>query len=165
MIATGTDVKPLEILLFMRDVKSKNYFEQMKGRGTRTILLDDLRKVTPTARFTKDHFVIVDAIGVTKSLKTDSRPLEKKPGVPLKELLQAIAVGARDEELFTSLANRLTRLDKQITEKEKKKFAEKTNGKSISQVVKELLNAFNPDIIEDLQLKIENEMPGESPEK
>ncbi|MGA2823486.1 MAG: type I restriction-modification enzyme R subunit C-terminal domain-containing protein, partial [Bacteroidales bacterium] len=165
MIATGTDVKPLECLLFMRDVKSKNYFEQMKGRGTRTILLDDLRKVTPAAQFTKDHFVIVDAIGVTKSLKTDSRPLEKKPGVPLKELLQAVAVGARDEELFTSLANRLTRLDKQITEKEKKIFAEKTNGKSISQVVKELLNAFNPDIIEDLQSKVENELPGESPDK
>jgi len=33
MIATGTDVKPLEVLLFMRDVKSTNYFEQMKGRG------------------------------------------------------------------------------------------------------------------------------------
>ena len=61
MIATGTDVKPLECLLFMRDVKSKNYFEQMKGRGTRTIDLDSLRKVTPTAKFTKDHFVIVDA--------------------------------------------------------------------------------------------------------
>jgi type I restriction enzyme R subunit len=165
MIATGTDVKPLECLLFMRDVKSKNYFEQMKGRGTRTILLDDLRKVTPTARFTKDHFVIIDAIGVTKSLKTDSRPLEKKPGVPLKELLQAVAVGARDEELFTSLANRLTRLDKQITEKEKKHFAEKANGKSISQVVKDLLNAFDPDVIEDLQTKVENEIPGESPEK
>jgi type I restriction enzyme, R subunit len=59
MIATGTDVKPLECLLFMRDVKSKNYFEQMKGRGTRTIDLDSLRKVTPTAKFTKDHFVIV----------------------------------------------------------------------------------------------------------
>ena len=69
MIATGTDVKPLECLFFMRDVKSKNYFEQMKGRGTSTILLDDLRKVTPTARFTKDHFVIVDAIGVTNSIK------------------------------------------------------------------------------------------------
>ena len=79
MIATGTDVKPLECLLFMRDVKSINYFEQMKGRGTRTIDLDSLKKVTPTARFTKDHFVIVDAIGVTKSLKTDSRPLEKNP--------------------------------------------------------------------------------------
>lgn len=163
MIATGTDVKPLECLLFMRDVKSKNYFEQMKGRGTRTIDLDGLKKVTPTAKFTKDHFVIVDAIGVTKSLKTDSRPLEKKPGVPLKDLLQAIAVGARDEELFTSLANRLTRLDKQITEKEKRQFAEKANGKSVSQVVKELLNAYDPDRIEDLKLQIANEMQGAAP--
>lgn len=163
MIATGTDVKPLECLLFMRDVKSKNYFEQMKGRGTRTIDLDSLRKVTPTAKFTKDHFVIVDAIGVTKSLKTDSRPLEKKPGVPLKDLLQAIAVGAREEELFTSLANRLTRLDKQITEKEKKQFAEKANGKSVSQVVKELLNAFNPDVLEEIESKVRIKMAGAAP--
>ena len=163
MIATGTDVKPLECLLFMRDVKSKNYFEQMKGRGTRTIMLDDLRKVTPTAKYTKDHFVIIDAIGVTKSLKTDSRPLEKKPGVPLKELLQAIAVGAREEELFTSLANRLTRLDKQITEKEKNKFAEKANGKSISQVVKDLLNAFDPDVLEDIESKVKNENISSAP--
>lgn len=163
MIATGTDVKPLECLLFMRDVKSKNYFEQMKGRGTRTIDLDSLRKVTPTAKFTKDHFVIVDAIGVTKSLKTDSRPLEKKPGVPLKDLLQAIAVGAREEELFTSLANRLTRLDKQINEKEKKQFAEKANGKSVSQVVKELLNAFNPDVLEEIENKVRTEMAGAAP--
>jgi type I restriction enzyme R subunit len=154
MIATGTDVKPLEILIFMRDVKSKNYFEQMKGRGTRTIALDDLKKVTPTAHYTKDHFVIIDAIGVTRSLKTDSRPLEKKPGVPLKDLLQAVAVGARDEELFTSLANRLARLDKQITEKEKTLFAEKANGKSVSQVVKELLNAFNPDVLEEIEARV-----------
>ncbi|MCZ2101377.1 MAG: DEAD/DEAH box helicase family protein [Chitinophagales bacterium] len=163
MIATGTDVKPLECLLFMRDVKSKNYFEQMKGRGTRTIDLDSLQKVTPTAKFTKDHFVIVDAIGVTKSLKTDSRPLEKKPGVPLKELLQAIAVGARDEELFTSLANRLTRLDKQISEKEKKQFAEKANGKTVSQVVKDLLNAYNPDTLEDIEHQVRTEMMGAAP--
>jgi type I restriction enzyme, R subunit len=154
MIATGTDVKPLECLLFMRDVKSKNYFEQMKGRGTRTINIDDLRKVTPAAKTTKDHFVIVDAIGVTRSLKTDSRPLEKKPGVPLKELLQAIAVGARDEELFTTLACRLARLDKQITDKERIKFSEKANGKTVSQVVKDLLNAFNPDVIEELETKV-----------
>ena len=164
MIATRTDVKPLECLLFMRDVKSVNYFEQMKGRGTRTIDLDSLQKVTPTAKFTKDHFVIVDAIGVTKSLKTDSRPLEKKPGTPLKDLLQAIAVGARDEELFTSLANRLTRLDKQISEKERKQFSEKANGKSVSQVVKELLNAYNPDRIENLQLQITEELRGASPQ-
>jgi len=163
MIATGTDVKPLECLLFMRDVKSKNYFEQMKGRGTRTLSLDGLNKVTKTAKFTKDHFVIVDAIGVTKSLKTDSRPLEKKPGVPLKELLQAVAVGARDEELFTSLANRLTRLDKQITEKEKKNFAEKADGKSVSQVVKDLLNAYNPDMLEEIETRINNENKGAAP--
>lgn len=165
MIATGTDVKPLECLLFMRDVKSCNYFEQMKGRGTRTVDLDTLRKVTPTAKYTKDHFVIVDAIGVTKSLKTDSRPLEKKPGIPLKELLQAIAVGARDEFLFTSVASRLTRLYKQITPKEKQKFAEKANGKSISQVVKELLNAFNPDVLEAIETKVKNEFRGAAPDE
>jgi type I restriction enzyme R subunit len=147
----------------MRDVKSKNYFEQMKGRGTRTVDVDSLRKVTPTAKFTKDHFVIVDAIGVTRSLKTDSRPLEKKPGIPLKDLLQAVAVGARDEELFTSLACRLTRLDKQITEKEKIQFANKANGKTISQVVKDLLNAFNPDVLEYIENRVKNEKTGASP--
>ena len=163
MIATGTDVKPLECLLFMRDVKSINYFEQMKGRGTRTIELDTLRKVTPTAKYTKDHFVIVDAIGVTKSLKTDSRPLEKKPGVPLKDLLQAIAVGARDEALFTSLANRLTRLDKQINEKERQGFKELAQGKTISHVVKGLLNAYNPDFVEEIEDKIRSEKRGAAP--
>jgi type I restriction enzyme R subunit len=163
MIATGTDVKPLECLLFMRDVKSRNYFEQMKGRGTRVINFDDLKKVSPSAKITKDHFVIVDAIGVTKSLKTDSRPLEKKPGVALKDLLGAVAVGARDEDLFTSLANRLTRLDKQITEKEKKQFEEKSGGMQLSQVVKDLLNAYNPDTLEAIEQKVRAEKLGDAP--
>ncbi len=87
MIATGTDVKPLECLLFMRDVRTSNYFEQMKGRGTRTLKGDDLKKVTPSAKSNKTHFVIVDAVGVTKSLKTDSRPLERKPQVALKRFI------------------------------------------------------------------------------
>lgn len=165
MIATGTDVKPLECLLFMRDVKSRTYFEQMKGRGTRTIDLDLLRKVTPTAKFTKDHFVIVDAIGVTKSLKTDSRPLEKKPGTPLKDLLAAITVGARDEELFTTLAGRLARMEKQITDREKVTFYEKTNGKTIQQVVKDLLNAYNPDILEEIRIDVEKNHAGVSPDE
>lgn len=165
MIATGTDVKPLECLLFMRDVKSRNYFEQMKGRGTRIIDFDDLKKVSPSAKVTKDHFVIVDAIGVTKSLKTDSRPLEKKPGVALKDLLGAIAVGARDEALYSSLANRLTRLDKQITEKEKKQFEEKSGGIPVSSVVKDLLNAYNPDTIEAIEQKVRQENAGEPPVK
>ena len=163
MIATGTYVKTLECLLFMRDVRSRNYFEQMKGRGTRIITLDDLRKVTPTAKHTKDHFVIVDAVGVTKSIKSDSRPLEKKPGVPLKDLLGAIAVGNRDEELFSSLANRLTRLEKQVTEQEKQQFSEKAEGKTLKQVVNELLQAYNPDVLDDLKAKVETEMAGESP--
>ncbi len=163
MIATGTDVKPLECLLFMRDVKSRNYFEQMKGRGTRVINFDDLKKVSPSAKITKDHFVIVDAIGVTKSLKTDSRPLEKKPGVALKDLLGAVAVGARDEDLFTSLANRLTRLDKQITEKEKKQFEEKSGGIPLSSVVKNLLNTYNPDTVEAIEQKIRTEKLGDAP--
>lgn len=160
MIATGTDMRPLEILLFMRDVKSRNYFEQMKGRGTRVVQLDDLKKVTPSAQYTKDHFVIIDAIGVTKSLKTDSRPLEKKPGVSTKDLLNAIAVGARDEELFTTLANRLMRLEKQLTEKEKEQFQDKTKGKEIRQVVKELLEAYDPDVIENTSLVVQSKHAG-----
>ena len=78
MIATGTDVKPLECLLFMRDVKSANYFEQMKGRGTRVVKPDDLKKVTPSAH-AKTHYVIVDAVGVTRSVKTASQPLDTNP--------------------------------------------------------------------------------------
>lgn len=162
MIATGTDVKPLECLIFMRDVKSRNYFEQMKGRGTRTISLDDLRKVTPSAQYTKDHFVIVDAVGVSKSLKTDSRPLERKPGVPLKDLLGAVAVGARDEDLFSTLANRLSRLGKQITEKEHGQFMEKAQGKSLTMVVKDLLAAYDADTVERIEQTVYAERKGAS---
>ncbi|MCB0501531.1 MAG: DEAD/DEAH box helicase family protein [Bacteroidetes bacterium] len=147
MIATGTDVKPLEVLLFMRDVKSINYFEQMKGRGTRTISNDKLQQVSATAK-SKTHFVIVDAVGAVKSKKTDSRPLERKRSVPLKDLLGAITVGVKEEDLFLSLANRLIRLEKQITEKEAVKIAEYANGKNLKQITKELLDAYDPDAIE-----------------
>ncbi|MYL56632.1 DEAD/DEAH box helicase [Virgibacillus halodenitrificans] len=163
MIATGTDVKPLECLVFMRDVKSKNYFEQMKGRGTRTIKLDDLKKVTPSAQFTKDHFVIVDAIGVTKSLKTDSRPLERKPSVALKDLLNAIIIGAEDEDLFITLASRLSRLEKKLTDKEKLQFQEKAQGKTINLVTKELLESHNPDVIEEKAREKFNTTEGNNP--
>ncbi len=165
MIATGTDVKPLEVLLFMRDVKSTNYFEQMKGRGTRTINFDDLQKVTRTARHTKTHFVIIDAIGAIKSKKTDSRPLERKPTIPLKDLLGAVKMGAQEEDLFLSLANRLLRLDKQLTEPEKAKFSALTEGKSMQTVIKELLNAYNPDVIESIEVKVRNQKLGDAPDE
>ncbi|MDZ7725576.1 MAG: type I restriction-modification enzyme R subunit C-terminal domain-containing protein [candidate division KSB1 bacterium] len=155
MIATGTDVKPLEVLLFMRDVKSINYFEQMKGRGTRTIDKDKLLQVTRMAN-SKTHFVIVDAIGATKSKKTDSRPLERKPTVAMKDLLGAITMGVKDEDLFLSLSNRLIRLEKQITEKEKEKLLEYSGGKNLKQITKELITAFDPDAIDKkAQEKIE----------
>ena len=164
MIATGTDIRPLEILLFMRDVKSKSYYEQMKGRGTRTCSLEELRlKGTPSAKFSKDHFVIIDAIGVESSQKTDSRPLEKAPGVSLKDVLQTVAVGNRSEEMLTTLANRLIRLDKQINAKEKATFAELANGLEIKQIVQKLLSAYDPDTIQNLEFKIQNDFLGQAP--
>jgi type I restriction enzyme R subunit len=147
MIATGTDVKPLEVLLFMRDVRSVNYFEQMKGRGTRTINKDTLQLVSKTAK-SKTHFVIVDAVGATKSKKTDSRPLERKPSVAMKDLLGAVTMGVADEDLFLSLANRLIRLEKQITEKEKDKLLEFSGSKNLKQITKELITAYDQDEIE-----------------
>jgi len=164
MIATGTDIRPLEVLLFMRDVKSRSYYEQMKGRGTRTCSLEELRTTgTPAAKFTKDHFVIIDAIGVERSQKTDSRPLEKKPGASLKEVLEAVAVGNTDDDLLSTLANRLIRLDKHINAREKTTFAEHAQGKTIPQVVKELLNAHDPDTLESIRLEVASAMPGASP--
>ncbi len=166
MIATGTDIKPLEVLLFMRDVKSRSYYEQMKGRGTRTCGLEELRLTgTPAAKFTKDHFVIIDAIGVEKSQKTDSRPLEKKPGMSLKEVIESVHMGNTDEDMLTTLANRLIRLDKQINEREKAAFAEKAEGQTINHVVKQLLNAYDPDTAGKLYAKtLSEQMPGSAPD-
>ena len=149
MIATGTDVKPLECLLFMRDVKSRNYFEQMKGRGTRTLGADDLKKVTPSVLSRKTHFVIVDAVGVTKSLKTDSRPLERKKGVPLRDLMMGVMMGAQDEDAFTSLAGRLSRLEQQMNPQERERLVEMTGGLSAGRMAKALLHAYDPDTIAD----------------
>ncbi len=146
MIATGTDVKPIECLIFMRDVRSKNYFEQMKGRGTRTLDVDDLKKVTPSATENKDHFVIIDAVGVTKSKKSDTRSLERKPYVSMKELMMNIALGAKDEDTLTSLASRITRLNAQMTSKERRNF-ENTVGISAGMAAENLLNAFDEDVI------------------
>ena len=161
MIATGTDVKPLEVLLFMRDVRSANYFEQMKGRGTRTINSDTLQLVSRTAK-SKTHFVIVDAVGVTQTKKTDSRPLERKPTVPLKDLLGAVTMGVAEEDLFVSLANRLIRLNKEVTEKEKERIVSLSKGKTLGQMSAELLAAFDPDKIEDeVQPQLRNIPPAE----
>ncbi|NNM60045.1 MAG: DEAD/DEAH box helicase family protein [Legionellales bacterium] len=163
MIATGTDVKPLECLLFMRDVKSRNYFDQMKGRGTRTLDKDSLQKVTPSAQSAKTHYVIVDAIGVTKSLKTASQPLITKLGVSLKDLAMGVMMGASDSDTVSSLAGRLARLDKQLDDQERARIAEKTGGKPLLMIVGELLNAIDGDRVEQKALEIAGQPVGTNP--
>ena len=152
MIATGTDVKPLEILLFMRDVRSKGYYEQMKGRGVRSLSFDELHRISQSATSAKDRFILIDAVGVEKSLKTESRPLERNPTLALKDLLQGVAMGHRDNDTIQSLANRLTRLSKQADKKALQEI-EQTSGHSPQQLAKNLLKAIDPDAINQQALK------------
>jgi type I restriction enzyme R subunit len=144
MISTGTDIRPLECLLFMRDVRSSVYFEQMKGRGTRTISSTDLKAVTPGTE-SKTHFVIVDAVGVCESDKTDSRPLERKRSTPFDTLVGLVALGVRDVDTLTSLAGRLARLDRELDGDERREIEATTGGKSLRQIVNGLFDAVDPD--------------------
>ncbi len=147
MIATGTDVKPLEVLLFMRDVRSKGYYEQMKGRGVRSLDGDSLKRVSNSADGAKTRFVLIDAVGVEKSLKTESRPLEKKPGVALKDLLQGVAMGSRDDDTVLSLANRLVRLAKQLDDKAQARIEHASGGVPVAELGKALIAALDPDAV------------------
>ncbi|MGL4401859.1 MAG: DEAD/DEAH box helicase family protein [Luteolibacter sp.] len=146
MIATGTDIKPLECLLFLRDVRSQLYFEQMKGRGTRTIDPDALASVTPDAGG-KTRFVLVDAVGVTESDKTDSRPMESKPSVAFDKLLLGIAMGARDEATLTTVASRLARLDRMLSQADREEIAKVSGGHSVKQIAAAFIKATDPDEI------------------
>ena len=147
MIATGTDVKPLEVLLFMRDVRSRGYYEQMKGRGVRSLDEESLRKVSNSASGAKERFVLIDAVGVERSLKTDSRPLERKPGVSLDALLKAVAVGAHDDDTVLSLGNRLLRLCKQLDDKALAKIRQASGGIGLQDLARGLVQALDPDRI------------------
>ena len=155
MIATGTDVKPLECLLFMRDVKSRNYFEQMKGRGTRTLDHDDLKKVSPSAASGKTHYVIVDAVGVTRSLKTDSQPLITKPSVPLRDLAMGVMMGVHDQDTVSTLAGRLARLNRQLDRAEQERIRQKAGGIELTDIVGNLMQAIDPDKVEAKARKID----------
>jgi len=161
MIATGTDIKPLECLLFLRDVRSRTYFEQMKGRGTRVLTPTDLQAVSGADARAKTHFIIVDAVGVCESDKTDSRPLEKKPTVAFDKLLLGVALGKRDEDSLTTLAGRLARLGRELSHKDTEALREKAGGKSLSDLANALLKAVNPDAIAERAAG----KPGVEPEK
>ena len=147
MIATGTDVKPLEVLLFMRNVRTRTFFEQMTGRGVRVISSTEFRAVTPGAgeNANKERFVIVDAVGVTESELSDTVTLNKQPTVPLGTLMDAVAKGNRQPETLTTLASRLARLDKQLTAPDHARIEEASGGVSLSAITAALVKASDPD--------------------
>jgi len=108
---------------------------------------DSLKRVSNSADGAKTRFVLIDAVGVEKSLKTESRPLEKKPGVALKDLLQGVAIGHRDDDTVLSLANRLIRLGKQLDAKAQTRIAKASGGIPVADLGKGLVAALDPDAI------------------
>jgi type I restriction enzyme R subunit len=146
MIATGTDVKPIEVLIFMRDVRSAIYFEQMRGRGVRSLNAVDLVRVTPDAP-AKDRFVLIDAVGVTESEKTIVQPLERKRTVPFEKLLENAASGASDEDTVSSLAHRLASLDRKLSPEDRQRVLEASQGRSLSDLAGVLVDALDIDRI------------------
>ena len=144
MIATGTDVKPLECLVFMRNVKSLGYFEQMKGRGCRIVNPDDLQAVTPDAKV-KTRFVIVDCVGVCEEEKSTTKPLDRKPSMPLDKLLDLVAKGVANDDLASTIASRLVRLDQQMDDNQREIVQEASDGRSLSQISGDLLESIDPD--------------------
>ncbi|MGH3652305.1 DEAD/DEAH box helicase family protein [Glutamicibacter sp.] len=142
MIATGTDVKPLECVLFMRDVRSGQYFEQMKGRGARTINSADLKSVTDDAD-AKTRFVIVDAIGVTEHGFVEP-PLNRDKSISLKKLLDKSATLNLTEDETATLASRLAALDRQLKPAERTEIDEVAHT-SMREIVRALVDAVDPE--------------------
>jgi type I restriction enzyme R subunit len=145
LIATGTDVKPLEVVFFMRSVRSRLLFEQMKGRGVRVVSDADFKAVSEAGAPVKDHFVIVDAVGVCHSDMADTQPLDKRPSVPFEALVQAVALGSTDREIVSSLTSRLARMDRQITAADQDRIRDLTGGVPLKGLVAGLVDALDPD--------------------
>jgi len=145
MVATGTDIKPIEIVMFMRAVKSRVLFEQMKGRGVRVIDPNDLRAVSGPDASAKTHFVIVDCVGMTETELADTQPLDRKRNVSLKALLEHVAMGGTDPEMLSSLASRLARLDRQCGAEERVRIAEASGGSSLAHICGAIVDGIDPD--------------------
>jgi type I restriction enzyme R subunit len=144
MIATGTDVRPLECVMFMRQVRSRNFFEQMKGRGVRVIDPNDLQAVSADAT-AKTHFVIVDAVGVTEGEFNDTNPLDRRKADSLKKLLDQVAAGVRDADVVSTIAGRLARLDRVISTEDRAELAEAADGVDLTDIVRVLTDAVDVD--------------------
>ncbi len=145
LIATGTDIKPVEIVVFMRSVKSRVLFEQMKGRGVRVIKVDELRAVTPDAK-AKTHFLIVDCVGVCEAKLADTRPLEKDPSVSLKALLEHVAAKGTKDDYLSSLASRIARIQKRCGPEDLHQVQDVTGGPTLRDISNALIRALDADV-------------------
>lgn len=161
MIATGTDVKPLECVFFMRDVRSAQYFEQMKGRGSRTIASADFRAVTPDAD-NKTRFVIVDAVGVTEHPFVEP-PLNRQKSVSLKKLLDKAAALTLTEDEAATLASRLAKLELALTDEERRELDE-VAGQPVRDIVRALVDAVEPSTGSSKAIERANEPVAANPE-
>jgi type I restriction enzyme, R subunit len=145
MVATGTDIRPIEIVMFMRAVKSRVLFEQMKGRGVRIIDSDDLRAVSGADAVAKTHFVIIDCVGMTETELVDTQPLDRKRSVSLKALLEHVAMGGTDPEYLSSLAGRLARLSQQCGPEEHARVVEASGGPDLPDLCRAIVDGLDPD--------------------
>ncbi|MDR3459101.1 MAG: DEAD/DEAH box helicase family protein [Verrucomicrobiae bacterium] len=161
MIATGTDIKPLEIVFFMRSVASKNFFEQMKGRGVRVVSDTEMEQVNPGIK-RKTRYVIVDAVGVCERVQTESRPLEKKPAVSFDKLLDAAALGTTEVAAVESLAGRLIRLERRFDAEVEAEVVQTAQGRTLSQIAKGMLDAVDPDKVEEASRLLALEEQGQN---
>lgn len=153
MIATGTDVRPLECVFFLRDVKSPAYFEQMKGRGARTVDPTEFQALTPdSAARSKERFVIVDAVGVTDSPIVDATPLQRHPRSELsfEQLLTKASTRNIDVAETSTLASRLARLNQQVTDEERAEV-ERVGGQPLGDIVGRIVGTVDPDTLESVR--------------
>jgi type I restriction enzyme R subunit len=151
MIATGTDVKPVEIVFFMRSIKSSNYFEQMKGRGVRVIGADALKGVTPAQpgeHVSKTRFVIIDAVGVCAQAKSERGPLDRQPAKSLKQVLDYVKAGGTDPDAVSALGGKLTRLSSEMSDKQHDEVKQHAGGKSADDLVRGLVLAVDETCVE-----------------
>lgn len=149
LVATGTDVKPLEVLIFMNDVHSETLYQQMKGRGVRTISSDKLREVTPNA-ITKDFFYLIDAVGVTESEKRNSSPAELVVddeysfNLSFKDLFEKLSHGNVQDKYLKVLAEKLRTL---VTKADPEKIEELNALFNLKHFVRRIFNTLEKEYL------------------
>ncbi len=144
LVATGTDVKPLEVVMFLRDVSSEPLYIQMKGRGVRIIDDDMLRNVTPNA-ISKDYYILVDAVGVTEHvMQTPAPGQDDEPSqtLTLKRLLELLTHGDVRDAYLNTLAGRLARISSKCDEEQRDEFTKRTHGFSMAEISSNIYAAF-----------------------